>query len=88
MEKFLTGLALRVALINISNLPKCNFIAIDEGWATMDAENISSVSALFSILKEHFEFIWIISHLDSMRDFVNIRLEIVKENGFSKINYM
>lgn len=87
MEKFLSGLALRVALINVSNLPKPNFIAVDEGWGTMDAENLSAVSALFSILKGHFDFIWIISHLDSMRDFVNTRLEIVKENGFSKINY-
>ena len=87
MEKFLSGLALRVALINVSNLPKCNTIFIDEGFGTLDAENLSSISSLFSILKGHFDFIIVISHLDSMRDMVNTRLEIVKENGFSKIKF-
>lgn len=87
MEKFLTGLALRVALINVSNLPKSNFIAVDEGFGTLDMENLSALSSLFSILKNHFEFVMIISHLESLRDLVNVRLEISKNDGFSKVNY-
>jgi DNA repair exonuclease SbcCD ATPase subunit len=85
LEKFLTSLAIRVALINISNLPRPNFIAIDEGFGCADAENLASMSALFSILKTNFDFMLIISHLDSMKDMVDMTLEIKKENGFSKI---
>ena len=88
LEKFLSGLALRVALINISNLPRPNFIAIDEGFGCADAENLPCMASLFSILKVHFDFIWIISHLDSMKDMVNTRVEIVKEGEFSKINFV
>ncbi len=88
LEKFVSSLAIRVALINISNLPRPNFIAIDEGWGTMDATNLSSVSNLFSHLKTQFDFVWIISHLDVMKDMVDNRVEIRKENGFSKVSFI
>jgi DNA repair exonuclease SbcCD nuclease subunit len=88
MERFVSSLAMRVALINISNLPRPNFIAIDEGFGCADADNLSSMGALFVFLKTNFDFVWIISHLDSMRDMVDNRLEIKKENGFSKVNYV
>jgi len=45
-------------------------------------------TSLFAFLKTNFDFVWIISHLDSMRDMVDNRLEIKKENGFSKVNYV
>ena len=88
MERFVSSLAIRVALINISNLPRPNFIAIDEGFGCADADNLSSMGALFAFLKTNFDFVWIISHLDSMRDMVDNRIEIKKENGFSKVNYV
>lgn len=85
LEKFLTSLVIRVALINISNLPRPNFIAIDEGFGCADADNLASMNSLFSILKSNFDFMLIISHLDSMKDMVDHTIEIKKENGFSKI---
>ena len=86
MEKFISGLALRVALINISNLPRPNFLVVDEGMSALDASNMPMLHALFDYLKRNFEFIIIISHLDAMRDMVDKQLEIKKENGFSKID--
>jgi DNA repair exonuclease SbcCD ATPase subunit len=86
MEKFISGLALRVALINVSNLPRPNFLVVDEGFSALDGSNIPMLHALFDYLKRNFEFIIIISHLDAMRDMVDKQLEIKKENGFSKID--
>jgi len=86
MEKFICALALRVALINISNLPRPNFLVVDEGFGALDANNMAMVHALFDYLKTNFEFIVVISHLDAMRDMVDKQLEIKKENGFSKID--
>jgi len=86
MEKFISGLALRVALINISNLPRPNYLVVDEGFSALDGHNIPMLHALFDYLKRNFDFIIIISHLDAMRDMVNKQLEIKKENGFSKID--
>jgi DNA repair exonuclease SbcCD ATPase subunit len=86
MEKFISGLALRVALINISNLPRPNFLVVDEGFGALDASNMAMIHSLFDYLKSNFDFIIIISHLDAMRDMVDKQLEIKKENGFSRID--
>jgi DNA repair exonuclease SbcCD ATPase subunit len=86
MEKFMASLALRVALINISNLPRPNFLVVDEGFSALDASNMPLVHSLFDYLKSNFDFIIIISHLDAMRDMVDKQLEIKKENGFSKLD--
>jgi DNA repair exonuclease SbcCD ATPase subunit len=87
MEKFISGLAIRVALINISNLPRPNIICIDEGFGCADSDHLGQMGALFTYLKHQFDFIWIISHLDQMRDMVDMHLEIKKENGYSKISF-
>jgi len=88
LEKFLSGLAIRVALIGISNLPRPNMICVDEGFGCADSDNLGQMSILFKYLVHRFDFIWIISHLDQMRDMVDEQIEIKKENGFSKINYV
>ena len=88
MEKFVSGLAIRVALINISNLPRPNIICIDEGFGCADSDHLGQMGALFNYLKHQFDFIWVISHLDQMRDMVDSRVEIKKENGFSKVVYI
>jgi exonuclease SbcC len=87
MEKFISGLAIRVALINICGLPRPNFLVIDEGFGTLDADNLSSLFMMMQYLKTQFDFIWMISHLEQMRDIVDGLIEIKKENGFSKINF-
>ena len=85
MERFISSLAIRVGLINVSNLPRGNFLAIDEGWGTMDSENLNSVYNLFQYLKTQFQFTLIVSHIDSMRDAVDTLLEIKKEGGYSSV---
>ena len=85
MERFISSLAIRVGLINVSNLPRSNFLAIDEGWGTMDSDNLNSVYNLFQYLKSQFQFTLIVSHIDSMRDAVDTLLEVKKEKGFSNI---
>jgi len=85
MERFISSLAMRVGLINVSNLPAANFLAIDEGWGTMDSDNLNSVYNLFQYLKTQFQFTMIVSHIDSMRDAVDTLLEIKKEDNFSNV---
>jgi exonuclease SbcC len=87
MEKFVSGLAIRVALINICNLPRPNFLVIDEGFGTLDSDNLSSLFMMMQYLKTQFDFIWMISHLEQMRDIVDGLIEIKKIDGFSKIDY-
>ena len=87
MEKFVSGLAIRVALINICNLPRPNFLVIDEGFGTLDSDNLSSLFMMMQYLKTQVDFIWVISHLEQMRDIVDGLIEIKKVDGFSKMNF-
>ena len=87
MERFISGLAIRVALINVCNLPRPNFLVIDEGFGTLDSENLQSLFMLFTYLKTQFDFVMVISHIDSMRDVVDGLIEIKKVNGFSNVKF-
>jgi len=87
MEKFISSIAIRVALTNISNLPRPNFLIIDEGWGTLDSENLNSVNMLMDYLKTQFDFVLIVSHIDQIKDVADILIDIKKENGFSHISY-
>ena len=85
MEKFISSLAIRTSLINVSNLPRPNFLAIDEGFGVLDSEHLSSMYMLFDYLKSQFGFVWCISHIDTMRDIVDNIIDIERANGYSKI---
>ena len=85
MERFISSLAIRIALINVSALPRPNFIAIDEGWGSLDAEHIASVANLFDYFRTKFDFSIIISHVDTMRDMVDNLIEVNKIDKFSQI---
>ena len=88
MEKFVSSLALRVGLINVSNLPSPNFLVIDEGFGTLDTDNLSNMKGAFDYLKTRFDSVFIISHLDTIKDFMDYLLPVnVDEKGFSKVIY-
>jgi exonuclease SbcC len=86
-ERFVVSIAIRVALSNISNLPRTTFLAIDEGFGSIDGHNLPSMYPLFVYLKSHFEFLMVISHLDSLKDMVDKQIEVSIGNNFSKVSF-
>ncbi len=86
-ERFVASVAIRVALTNVSNLPKCSFLALDEGFGALDADNLASMFTLFSFLKNNFDFVLVISHLDTLKDAVDKQIEIKREGNFSFVKY-
>ena len=87
MERFISALAIRVALISLSNLPRPDFLAIDEGFGVLDSDNLNSLYMLFDYLKGQFRFLMIISHIDAMKDLMDTLVEIKKVGDYSNINY-
>ena len=55
MEKTLTALTVRSALSSISLLPTCRLFVIDEGFGTLDSENINHMNQLLGYLKGKFD---------------------------------
>ena len=79
MEKMISSLAIRVALINISSLPKTSMLLIDEGFGTLDETNLESCGRLLHSLKKSFRNIIVISHIDEIKDIVDNSIEIMRE---------
>ena len=87
MEKMISSLAIRVALINISSLPKANVFIIDEGFGALDDTNIEACSRLLKSLKRFFKSIIIISHVDAIKDIVDKNIEISVKGQDSYVEY-
>jgi hypothetical protein len=81
MEKMMASLAIRVALSNVSQLPKSDVFIIDEGFGALDATNIEACNRFLESLKKWFRCILIISHVDAVKDSVDNVLEITRING-------
>ena len=87
MEKMISSIAIRVALINISNLPKSDMFIIDEGFGALDDTNIEACGRLLKSLKKYFKTILIISHIDTIKDIVDKNLEITLKGKDSHVRF-
>ena len=85
MEKTIAAIAVRVAMINVSTLPKPDIFIIDEGFGTFDDAGIEACNRLLTSLKKHFRIIIVITHVDGVKDIVDHILEITKNEKDSKI---
>ena len=87
MEKMMASLAIRVALINITSLPKSDILIIDEGFGALDDSNIEACTRLLDSLKHWFKSIFIISHVDAVKDSVDNVLDITHRGMDAAIVY-
>ena len=85
MEKMISSLAIRVALINVSSLPKSDILIIDEGFGTLDDMNVEACNRLLVSLKQYFKNILIISHVDAVKDVVDNVIDITKKGKDSRV---
>ena len=85
-EKFLASVAIRSALLSISNLPRSNMFIIDEGFGKLDPQNLEAVSRMFDYLKTAFDHVIVISHSEIMKDLVDNMVEITQDDeGYAHV---
>ena len=88
MEKMISSLAIRVALINTSSLTKTNMMIIDEGFGSLDATNLEACTRLLESLKKWFKNIIVISHVDAVKDCVDNSVDIIKKGKDSHVKFL
>ncbi len=76
MEKMISSLAIRTALIEVSAIPKPDIFIIDEGFGALDDTNLEACARLLISLKRNFKNILVISHVDSIKDIVDNIIEV------------
>lgn len=85
METFITEIAFKIVLSKIMEMNRGNFIIIDEGISALDKDQLGKIDDLLHFINGHYEYIMLMSHIEEMKDKVNNKIYIKKDNGLSKI---
>jgi exonuclease SbcC len=75
-EKMIASLALRVALTNLSSLPKSDIFILDEGFGPLDDTSIYQCLQIMSLLKNYFRLILVITHIPPIKEIADKIIEI------------
>ena len=85
-EKTIAAMAIRLALLNVSTLPKGDVFILDEPGTALDADNMEGFIRILDMIKTQFKTVLLISHLDSLKDIVDSQIMIEKLEGKAYVN--
>ena len=84
-EKTIASMAIRLALISVSSLPKPSSFWLDEPGTALDAEHMEGFVRLLQMIKAQFETVFLITHLETLKDVVDKTIEIDKIDGYAQV---
>jgi len=87
MEKMIASVAIRVALINVSSLPKADMLIIDEGFGALDPSAVEACNRLLVALKRYFRTIIVITHVEGVKDVADHIIEVTRSEKDAKVVY-
>jgi len=85
-EKTIASMAVRLALVSVSSLPKSQVFILDEPATALDADHMEGFVRLLQMIKSQFKTVLLITHLESLKDVVDTTIEIDKVDGYAKVN--
>ena len=85
-EKTIASMAVRLALISVSSLPKSNIFVLDEPATALDAEHMEGFTRLLQMIKAQFKTVLLITHLEGLKDVVDMTIDIDKTDGYAQVN--
>lgn len=85
-EKTIAAMAIRLALLSVSSLPKGDVFILDEPGTALDADNMEGFIRILDVVKSYFKTVLLITHLDSLKDCVDTQITIDKRDGYAFIN--
>jgi DNA repair exonuclease SbcCD ATPase subunit/predicted phosphodiesterase len=84
-EKTIAAMAIRLSLLQVSNLPKCNFMVMDEPGTALDSENMDGFVRILEMAKSYYDVVLLISHMDALKDIVDTVITIDKKDGYAYV---
>ncbi len=85
-EKSLASIAIRLAFLSVTSLPKCDIFILDEPGTSLDADNLSGFIRILDLIKNSFKTVILISHLDALKDAVDMQIVIDKKGNYAFVN--
>jgi len=86
-EKTLAAMAVRLAFISVSSLPRSQLFILDEPGTALDEERMEGFTRILDVIKSIFKTVFLISHLDHLKDSADTILPINKKDGYASIFY-
>ncbi len=85
-EKTIASMAIRLALLTVSSLPKPDIFILDEPGTALDEDNMEGFIRILDMVKSYFKTVLLISHLDTLKDAVDTQIMIDRKDGYAYIN--
>ena len=85
-EKAIASMAIRIALLNVSSMPKGDVFILDEPGTALDEENMEGFVRILDVVKAHYKSVLLVSHLDSLKDCVDTQISIDKKSKMAYVN--
>ena len=85
-EKTIASMAIRLAFLTVSSLPKSDLFILDEPGTALDEDNMEGFVRILDMIKGYFKTVILISHLDSLKDCVDMQINIERKDGFAHVN--
>ena len=85
-ERTASSLALRSVLSDLSTIPRSNGILMDEIWGRVAKENYGNLMNLLNKISKSYDYMFLISHSDEIKDMCSTVVSVTKENNISKIS--
>lgn len=84
-EKTIASMAIRLAMLQVSNLPRPNFVILDEPGTALDSENMDGFVRILEMVKNYYDVVLLISHMDALKDVADIIITIDKKDGYANV---
>lgn len=87
-QKFIINIALRISFLDLyNNKSFCSQLFIDEGWTSADSYNRTLIPKVLNYLLTRFNSVILVSHIDEIKDIIDISIKINKNTDYSTIQY-
>lgn len=80
-----SALALRAVLADMSTIPRMCGVVLDEVWGRVARDNYDNMRHLIEKISKSYEWMFLISHLNEVKDWCESNVVVTKENNISKI---
>ena len=78
-QKFIVGLAIRIALTQLGSGTRCSHLFLDEGFVACDAAHLSKIPVFLSNLLFLYDSIIVCTHLEDLKDAMDMHVFIQRD---------
>jgi DNA repair exonuclease SbcCD ATPase subunit len=83
MESLMLDITFKIIIGQLSIMPKCNMLFIDESISVFDKEHLDNIEDLFIFLKQYYSNVYLITHIQDVKHKVDKQLGVYSINGYT-----